>query len=121
VRGLGDLAAAQTAYTSAARWASRFALSYFSDWVAQEQAYQAYHRVTGSRAGNCSPSEAEADASSTLDGLHPLQPARHRRSLKVEAPPELELHVRLGGAAAGRKRGALKGVALVKQIDPHFA
>ena len=43
VRGLGDMAAADAAYTSAAGWASRFALSYFSDWAAVEQAYQAYH------------------------------------------------------------------------------
>jgi class 3 adenylate cyclase len=44
VRGLGDMAAADEAYSTAARWASRFALSYYSGWVAQEQSYQAYHR-----------------------------------------------------------------------------
>jgi class 3 adenylate cyclase len=43
VRGLGDMAAADAAYTTAADWASRFALSYYSDWIAQEQSYQAYH------------------------------------------------------------------------------
>ena len=43
VRGLGDMAAADAAYATAATWASRFALSYFSDWIAVEQAYQAYH------------------------------------------------------------------------------
>ncbi len=43
VRGLGDMAAADRAYMSAARWASRFALSEFSDAVAVEQSYQAYH------------------------------------------------------------------------------
>ena len=44
VRGLGDMAAADAAYGTAAGWASRFALSYFSEWVAAEQAYQAYHK-----------------------------------------------------------------------------
>jgi tetratricopeptide (TPR) repeat protein len=44
VRGLGDMAAADAAYETAAGWASRFALSYYSDWIAQEQSYQAYHR-----------------------------------------------------------------------------
>ena len=43
VRGLGDMAAADSAYTTAARWAGRFALSFYSGWVAVEQAYQAYH------------------------------------------------------------------------------
>jgi len=43
VRGLGDMAAANKAYKSAARWASRFALSELSDAVAVEQSYQAYH------------------------------------------------------------------------------
>jgi hypothetical protein len=38
------MAAADQAYTSAARWASRFALSFYSGLVAVEQAYQAYHR-----------------------------------------------------------------------------
>ena len=43
VRGLGDMAAADTAYATAGRWASRFALSNYIGWVAVEQAYQAYH------------------------------------------------------------------------------
>jgi len=45
VRGIGDMAAADEAYSTAARWASRFALSHFVGWIAQEQAYQAYHKA----------------------------------------------------------------------------
>jgi hypothetical protein len=44
VRGLGDMAATDAAYATAARWASLFALSYYSGWIAVEQAYQAYHK-----------------------------------------------------------------------------
>jgi len=43
VRGLGDMAAADAAYTTAVGWARRFALVYYTDWIAQEQSYQAYH------------------------------------------------------------------------------
>jgi class 3 adenylate cyclase len=44
VRGLGDMAAADTAYATAGRWASRFALSNYIGWAAVEEAYQAYHQ-----------------------------------------------------------------------------
>ena len=43
VRSLGDMAGADAEYATAAEWASRFALPYYVDWVAAEQAYQAYH------------------------------------------------------------------------------
>ena len=43
VRSLGDMAGADAEYGTAAEWASRFALPYYVDWVAAEQAYQAYH------------------------------------------------------------------------------
>jgi hypothetical protein len=38
------MAATDAAYATAARWASLFALSYYSGWIAVEQAYQAYHK-----------------------------------------------------------------------------
>ena len=42
-RGLGDMPAADAAYTTAASWASRLALTYYADGAAAERAYQAYH------------------------------------------------------------------------------
>jgi predicted ATPase/class 3 adenylate cyclase len=43
MRGLGAMAAADAAYTTAAEWARRLARTYLIDWVALEQGYQAYH------------------------------------------------------------------------------
>ena len=43
LRGLGDLAAADAAFASAAEWADRLALAYYADGVRVEQALQAYH------------------------------------------------------------------------------
>ena len=43
VRGLTGISAADPVYTEAARWASRFALPFYTDWLTYERAYQAYH------------------------------------------------------------------------------
>jgi class 3 adenylate cyclase len=43
VRGLSGISAADPLYAEAGTWASRFALLFYTDWVAYERAYQAYH------------------------------------------------------------------------------
>ncbi len=43
LRGLGDMPAADAAYITAIQWADRLARTDSIDWIATEQAYQAYH------------------------------------------------------------------------------
>ena len=43
LRGLGDMPAADAAYTTAIQWADRLARTDSIEWIATEQAYQAYH------------------------------------------------------------------------------
>jgi class 3 adenylate cyclase len=43
VRSLGDMRAADQAYTAAAAWANRFGQPRYAVWITTEQAYQAYH------------------------------------------------------------------------------
>jgi hypothetical protein len=43
IRGLTGITAADAIYAEAAKWASRFALPFYIDWITSERAYQAYH------------------------------------------------------------------------------
>ena len=52
LRGLGDMSATDAAYTTAAQWASRFAVPLYTDWITSERAVQAYHAGQWSIAEN---------------------------------------------------------------------
>ncbi len=81
LRGLGRMADADTAYATAAEWATRFSLPSYTSWITSERACQAYHAALWSTADELL-TEAEA-ASADLSGYdeHAVNKTRARMLL----------------------------------------
>jgi ATP/maltotriose-dependent transcriptional regulator MalT len=102
LRALGHMADADSAYDDAERWANRFAVAVYTNWVTTERAIQAYHAALWSTAEQLLAQAATADPGGFNE--HILRGVRGRLLL-AQGDVEAALHHASAVVAYGEGSG----------------